>query len=63
VADSHLRLLRAFARHQQRKVEDLDAVGPDGGSGGRRHDLERTAARSRAQVAAAEARRRRPTDT
>jgi hypothetical protein len=62
VADSHVRILRAFARHRQRKVEDLEAVGPDDGSEGRRHDLERTAARSRAQVAAAEARRRRPTD-
>jgi hypothetical protein len=62
MADSHLRLLRAFARHRQRKVEDADAVRPDDGSEGRRHDLERTAARSRAQVAAAEARRRQAPD-
>jgi hypothetical protein len=62
MADSHVRILRAFARHHQREVEGPEVVDPDHGSQDRRHDLERTAARSRAQLAAAEARRRRPID-
>ena len=61
-ADAGFQFWRAFARHWQRQVEQLDAADADDGSEGRRDDLERTTARSLAQLAAAEARRRRPTD-
>jgi hypothetical protein len=62
MADSHMRLLRAVARYRERKLERFDAAqaGTDDGSAGRRHGIARTAARSRAQLAAAQARRRRP---
>jgi hypothetical protein len=62
VSDRHIRVLRVLARHRQRQLDDHDAVAaePDAGSVTRREDLQRTAARTRARVAAAEARRRHP---
>jgi hypothetical protein len=61
MSDRHIRILRAVAHRRQQQLHDLDA--PDGrpeviGSTVRRHDLERTAARTRARLAAAQARRR-----
>jgi hypothetical protein len=55
-------MLRVLARHRQRAVDDRDAADtmPDAGSTVRRHDLERTTARTRARAAAADARRRGP---
>ncbi|WP_027006914.1 hypothetical protein [Conexibacter woesei] len=62
MADSHISLLEAIARHQQRRVDRLDAgPGPDH-STGRRAQLTRVAGRARAQVTAAAARRRLPPD-
>ncbi|HEY6762308.1 MAG TPA: hypothetical protein VI318_22605 [Baekduia sp.] len=62
--DSHLSLLRAVARHRQRRVEHLDDAvltgTPTKPSAGRRIELKHAAARARAQVAAAQARRRQP---
>jgi hypothetical protein len=49
------------ARHNQRRLDEHDdaEAAPAAGSAERRHDLNATAARSRAQLAAARARRRR----
>jgi hypothetical protein len=59
MTDVHLRILRLLARQRQRELDEHDAAGhPDASSGGRRHELERSAGRTRANVAAAEARRR-----
>jgi hypothetical protein len=62
VTDRHIRILRVVARHRQRQLDDHDAADavPNAGSTARLHDLEWTAARTRARVAAAEARRRQP---
>ncbi|WP_445149854.1 hypothetical protein [Baekduia sp. Peel2402] len=59
MADSHISLLEAIARHRQRRVDQLDAE--TGHSAGRRTDLALAAARARAQATAAAARRRLPT--
>jgi hypothetical protein len=60
VSDLHLRILRLVAHRNQRELDDYDAVAHAGGpaSSARRQDLARTAARTRARVAAAQARRR-----
>jgi hypothetical protein len=62
MTDRHLRILQMVARHNQRRLDQHDtAEGPPAaGSAERRHDLKATAKRSRAQVAAAQLRRRRP---
>ena len=62
MSDRHMRVLRVVARHRQRELdlhEAADAL-PEAGSAARLQDLVQTAARTRARVAAAEARRRRP---
>ncbi|HET6870224.1 MAG TPA: hypothetical protein VFH80_30210 [Solirubrobacteraceae bacterium] len=59
MTDTHLRILESMARHNQRRLDEHDAAEAAPGSAARRHDLKTTAARSRAQVAAARARRRR----
>jgi hypothetical protein len=66
MADSHISLLEAIARHHQRRVDRLDAgagsgPGPEH-SARRRAQLTRVAGRARAQVTAAAARRRLPPD-
>ena len=64
MTDRHMRILRVVARQTQRKLDDHDAADaiPDAGSTARRRDLEQTTARTRAHVAAAEARRRQPSN-
>jgi len=59
VSGLHLRILRMVADRNQREL-DADNPGPveDAASTVRRHDLAQTAARTRARVAAARARRR-----
>jgi hypothetical protein len=62
VGVSHLRILRLLAKHRQAELDDhagTEHTG-DAGSAGRRRDLEQAAARTGANVAAAEARRRYP---
>jgi hypothetical protein len=57
VADSHIALLEAVARHQQRRVDRFDDE--PGRATGRRVELAiAAAARARTQVTAAKARRR-----
>jgi hypothetical protein len=60
VSDSHIRILRLMAHQTQRDLDDHDALdhAGDTASPGRRHDLVRTATRTRGRVAAAQARRR-----
>lgn len=60
MTDVHLRILRLLAKQRQRELDDHDAVdhAGDTGSASRRHELERATGRTRAGVAAAEARRR-----
>jgi hypothetical protein len=62
VTDFHLSILRMVATKRQRELDGHDAVDHAGGpaSAGRRHDLEQAAGRTKANVAAAEARRRYP---
>jgi len=62
MADLHLRVRRLVAKRRQRELDEgptpdriADAV-----SGGRRLDLQASAGRTKAHVAAAEARRRYP---
>ena len=59
MSDRHIRILRVVARHRQRKLDDHDAAAnvPDATSTSRRRELARAAARTRARVTAAEARR------
>jgi hypothetical protein len=60
MTDVHLRILRLLARQRQRELDEHDAAGDPGGaaSTGRRRELEQSAGRARANVAAAKARRR-----
>jgi hypothetical protein len=62
MTDLHLRILRMVAEHRQSALDDDDAVGGTHGraSAGRRRDLEKAARRTKANVAAAQARRRHP---
>lgn len=59
MSDLHLRLLRAVANQRQRRLEDHDAAEQtgDAAAAADRRDLERAADRTKANVAAAEARR------
>lgn len=60
MTDRHLRILATAARHSQRRLEEHDAseTPATAGSGERRRDLRTRATRSKAQLAAAQARRR-----
>jgi hypothetical protein len=62
MTDLHLRILRIIAKHRQSALEDHDAAGPthSRASAGRRSDLEKAARRTKANFAAAQARRRYP---
>lgn len=62
MTDLHLRILRMIADRRQRSLEDHDATDltGDNASAGHRRRLERAAGQTRANVAAAEARRRSP---
>jgi hypothetical protein len=62
MTDTHLRILESMARHDQRRLDEHDATEspPAAGSAERRQDLETQATRTRARVAAAQARRRHP---
>lgn len=60
MSDPHIRILRQVAHQRQRELDDHDAgdhLG-DPASTARRQDLAQTATRTRARVAAAQARRR-----
>jgi hypothetical protein len=58
MTDLHLRILRIVAERRQRELDDDDdGQAGDHSSAGRRRDLERAAWRSKAIVAAAQARR------
>ena len=59
MSDSHLRILRMLAKHRQRQLADHDAAEYTGDTApaGCRRELEQAAARTKANVAAAEARR------
>jgi hypothetical protein len=63
----HLRILRMVAEQRRRELDDHDAADHTGNaaSAGRRRDLEQVAGRTKANIAAAEARRgyRRPDRT
>ncbi len=60
MTDVHLRILRLLARQRERELDDHDAADHpgDAASADRRRMLDRAAGRTRANVAAAEARRR-----
>ena len=60
MSDPHIRILRQVARHRQRDLDDHDDADHlgDPASTARRQDLAQTATRTRARVAAAQARRR-----
>ena len=62
MTDFHLRILRMIARQRERERDDHDSVEHTGDkvSAGRRRDLDQVAERTKANVAAAEARRRFP---
>ena len=60
MADSHISLLEAIARHRQRRVAQHDSAAGRSPAG-RRTELALAATRARAQVTAAAARRRLPT--
>jgi hypothetical protein len=63
MTDLHLRILRMVANQRQRRLEDHKATDLTGGmaSADRRRSLEQPAGHTKANVAAAEARRRRRT--
>ena len=65
MSDPHIGILRQVARQRQRDLDDHESVDHlgDPGSAARRQDLARTATRTRARVAAAQARRRYPGQT
>ena len=60
MTDRHIRVLRVIARHRQHQLDNHVAANgvPDATSAERRQDLERVAARTRARLNAAQARRR-----
>jgi hypothetical protein len=60
MTDRHIHVLRVVARHRQRQLAEHSAADdrPDTTSPERRRELEQMAARTRAQLAAAQARRR-----
>jgi hypothetical protein len=60
MTDTHLRILEIVARHNQRRLDEHDATegAPVAESGERRQYLKTRAARTRARLAAAQARRR-----
>jgi hypothetical protein len=60
VSDLHLRILRLVAHRNQRELDAHNTTDPGerAASTARRHDLAQTAARTRARLAAAHARRR-----
>ena len=60
MTDLHLRILRMVANQRQRRLEDHNATDLTGdmASADRRRGLEQTAGHTKANVAAAEARRR-----
>lgn len=61
MTDLHLRILRMVAKQRQRELDDHNAADhTDRASAERRGDLERVAGQTEANLAAAEARRRRP---
>jgi hypothetical protein len=62
LTDRHVRILAEVARHHQRRLDehDGDEDTPSAVSVERRDDLETTATRTRARVAAARARRNHP---
>jgi hypothetical protein len=62
MSDLHLRILRMLAKQRRRELDDHDAADHtgDAASPGRRRELKRAAAQAKANVAAAEARRRYP---
>jgi hypothetical protein len=64
MSDRHTRILRVVARQRQRAldVHDADRSATDPASTARRQVLAKTAARARARLVAAEAKRRRPTE-
>lgn len=64
MSDRHMRILAMAARHSQRQLDTHDAIDdtPDAASMRRRHDLKQRATRTRARVAAAQARRRHRSD-
>jgi hypothetical protein len=65
MTDTHLHILAVVARHSQRRLDEHDAAegAPRPGSADRRQDLKTRATRTRARVAAAQARRRHPPTT
>jgi hypothetical protein len=62
MTDLHLRILRMIAKHRQSALDDDDDAAHTHGraSAGRTSDLEKAARRTKANVAAAQARRRHP---
>ena len=60
MTDLHLRVLRMVAKRRQQELDDHDAGDHARGaaSAGRRRDLKRAAGRSKANLVAAQARRR-----
>lgn len=60
MSDLHLRILRLIAHRNQRELDAHDAVDQPANTASktRRQDLAKTAARTRARAAAAQARRR-----
>lgn len=62
MTDLHLRILRMVAKQRERELDDHDAADHAGGrtSAGQRRDLEHAAGRTKANVTAAQARRRCP---
>jgi hypothetical protein len=62
MTDPHVRILQLMAHQRQRDLRNYDAVDHDGDSVStdRRHHLERSATRTTARVADAQARRRQP---
>jgi hypothetical protein len=62
MSDRHARVLRVVARHRQQKLDDHDAAVdlPNAKSTARRRELAWVAARTKARVAAADARRGTP---
>jgi hypothetical protein len=60
MTDLHLRILRMVAKRRQQELDDHDAADHPRGpaSAGRRRDLKRAAGRTKANLVAAQARRR-----